>query len=194
MLRADASGVRDLAARAGQPLCDAMLAAFRTSTPPGHGAPTLLAVCPTSVAVVTAALLAAKEADAPLCFAATLNQVDCDGGYTGWTPAAFVSLVKEQADQVGFTGPIVVGLDHGGPWLKDVHNREKWPLERALQGVKESLVACFEAGYDLLHVDPTVDRTLPPEAGMPIELVIERTVELISHVEQHRRAHDLHRV
>ena len=59
----------------------------------------------------------------PLCFAATLNQVDCDGGYTGWTPAAFVSLVKEQADQVGFTGPIVVGLDHGGPWLKDVHNR-----------------------------------------------------------------------
>ena len=50
--------------------------------------------------------------------------------------------------------------------------------------MKESLVACLEAGYDLLHVDPTVDRTLPPEAGMPIELVIERTVELISHVEQ----------
>ncbi len=194
MLRADASAIRALATRDEAPLCDALLTGLRASTPPGRCVPTLLAVCPTSVAVVTAALLAAKEADAPLCFAATLNQVDCDGGYTGWTPAAFVALVREEADQVGFAGPIVVGLDHGGPWLKDIHTREKWPLERAMQGVRESLVACLEAGYDLLHVDPTVDRTLPPETGMPIELVIERTVELIAHVEQHRRAHHLPRV
>jgi len=82
----------------------------------------------------------------------------------------------------------VAGLDHGGPWLKDVQTREKWPLERAMEGVKESLAACLDAGYDLLHVDPTVDRTLPKDQPMPIELVVERTLELIEFAESHRRA------
>jgi hypothetical protein len=48
---------------------------------------TLLAVCPNSEAVARAALRAAQEAGTPLLYAATLNQVDRDGGYTGWTNA-----------------------------------------------------------------------------------------------------------
>jgi len=191
MLRTDDSAIRRLAAHARTPLCDALLHALRRTTPAGAAVPTLLAVCPTSVAVVKASLLAAQEADAPLCFAATLNQVDTDGGYTGWTPERFVALVRELGEEAGYAGPIVVGLDHGGPWLKDLHNREKWPLDRAMQGVKDSLLACLEAGYDLLHVDPTVDRGLPSGEGMPIQTVVARTVELISHVETHRRARDL---
>ncbi|UCC69182.1 MAG: class II D-tagatose-bisphosphate aldolase, non-catalytic subunit, partial [Armatimonadota bacterium] len=47
--------------------------------------------------------------------------------------------------------------------------------------------ACLDAGYDLLHVDPTVDRTLPRDRPMAIELVIERTLELITFAEKHRR-------
>jgi hypothetical protein len=99
--------------------------------------------------------------------------------------------VRELVEESGYTGPVVVGLDHGGPWLKDLHAREGWSLERAMQGVKDSLVACLDAGYDLLHVDPTVDRTLPAGTAMPIALVIERTLELIAHAEAHRRAQGL---
>lgn len=56
-----------------------------------------------------------------------------------------------------------------------------------MQGVRESLAACLDAGYDLLHVDPTVDRTLPPGQPLPIEVVVERTLELMAFAESHRR-------
>jgi D-tagatose-1,6-bisphosphate aldolase subunit GatZ/KbaZ len=188
MVRADDSSIRREAERLGLPLADVILRALRTVSAEEGPVPTVLAICPNSEAVVKASVMAAREAEAPLFFAATLNQVDLDGGYTGWTQQDFMGLVRRTAEELGYGGPIVVGLDHGGPWLKDVQTREKWPLGRAMQGVKESLAACLDAGYDLLHVDPTVDRTLPKDQPMPIELVVERTLELIEFAESHRRA------
>ena len=46
---------------------------------------TLFAACPNSLAVIKSSLRAAKRNNAPIKFAATLNQVDQDGGYTGMT-------------------------------------------------------------------------------------------------------------
>jgi tagatose-1,6-bisphosphate aldolase non-catalytic subunit AgaZ/GatZ len=191
MIRADDSVIRRRAMERGMPLASAMLKALRQSFAGRGPVPTVLAICPNSEAVVKAAVRSAKEAEAPLFFAATLNQVDLDGGYTGWTQHAFVTLARGLAEEMRYAGPIVIGLDHGGPWLKDVQTREMWSLERTMQGVKESLAACLEAGYDLLHVDPTVDRTLAKGEPMPIEIVIERTIELIGFAEKHRRAKGL---
>jgi tagatose-1,6-bisphosphate aldolase non-catalytic subunit AgaZ/GatZ len=173
------------------PLAGLILAALREGFAGRGPVPTVLAICPNSEAVVKAAVRAAKEAKAPLFFAATLNQVDLDGGYTGWTQQEFVRLVRELAAETGYSGPIVIGLDHGGPWLKDIQTREGWSLAHAMRGVKDSLAACLDAGYDLLHVDPTVDRTLPKGESIPIEMVIERTVELIGFAEEHRRGSGL---
>ena len=193
MVRADDSAIRGEAERLGLPLADAVLRGLRGGARLGDPAPTVLAICPNSEAVVKAAVRAAKEAEAPLFFAATLNQVDRDGGYTGWTPEQFVRLTRGLIAEIGYQGPVVVGLDHGGPWLKDVQTRERWPLARAMEGVKQSLAACLEAGYDLLHIDPTVDRTLPPDQAMPIEIVVSRTVELMAATESHRRQRGLPR-
>jgi len=52
--------------------------------------------------------------------------------------------------------------------------------------VKASLDACIEAGYGLLHVDPTVDRTLPRGHSLDIDVVVGRTCELIAHAESTR--------
>jgi tagatose-1,6-bisphosphate aldolase non-catalytic subunit AgaZ/GatZ len=52
--------------------------------------------------------------------------------------------------------------------------------------VKATLTACLDAGYDLLHIDPTVDRTLPPGEAPPIDVVAARTIELIAHSESER--------
>ena len=191
MNRADESTIRELAEAQGRSLTDAILAALRVDAREGEPSPTLLAVCPNSEAVVKASMLAARDAQAPLFFAATLNQVDLDGGYTEWTQHDFVRLARELALEYEYGGPIVVGLDHGGPWLKDVQTKEGWSLTQAMEGVKQSLAACLDAGYDLLHIDPTVDRSLPKGEPMPIEMVIERTLGLIQSAEAHRRAKGL---
>jgi len=133
MIRADESTIRRLAEVSGRPLTDAMLAALRVDTRAGDPTPSVLAVCPNSEAVAKASMLGARDAQAPLFFAATLNQVDLDGGYTGWTQHDFVRLARQLALEYEYEGPIVVGLDHGGPWLKDVQTKEEWSLTRAME-------------------------------------------------------------
>jgi len=147
---------------------------------------TLLAACPNSAAVLEAAVKCAALNNTPMLFAATLNQVDRDGGYTHWTPAEFVRQVHSFAEKYTWEGPLYPCLDHGGPWLKDRHTLDGLTFEQTFQEVKLSLVACLKAGYQLLHVDPTVDRSLPPGAPVPIETVVARTVELIAHAEGER--------
>lgn len=146
----------------------------------------LLAVCPNSEAVARAALLAAREANAPILFAATLNQVDRDGGYTGFTSGELVDFLERKAEEYGVQGAVLPCLDHGGPWLKDRHTIEGYSYEETMDAVKRSLEACLDAGYALLHIDPTVDRTLSEGEPIPIEWVVERTLELIVHAETYR--------
>lgn len=148
---------------------------------------TLLAVCPNSEAVLEAALVSAGKANAPIAFAATLNQVDLDRGYTGWTQADFVERIAEYANEIGLSVPIIVALDHGGPWLKDTHSKESWSLEQTTSAVEESLKACIDAGYDLLHIDATVDKMLQNGESIKIDTVIERTVEFMRFSEQYRQ-------
>jgi tagatose-1,6-bisphosphate aldolase non-catalytic subunit AgaZ/GatZ len=147
---------------------------------------TLFAACPNSAAVLEAAVKCAADRRAPMLFAATLNQVDRDGGYTGWTAAQFVQAMRDYARQYGWDGPLYPCLDHGGPWLKDRHTLDRLSYADTMREVKRSLTACLEAGYELLHIDPTVDRTLPPDAPVPVDTVVERTVELMAHAERER--------
>jgi len=152
---------------------------------------TIFAACPNSVSVVKAAFRAAKRNNAPIYFAATLNQIDCDGGYTGLTPAEFTRMAALEAAAVNYTGTTIIAIDHGGPWLKDKQNVERWSVEQAMEGVKRSFEAAVLAGYDLIHVDPTVDIYVPKGEIIDIRVVVRRTVELIAHVEKFRRERNL---
>ncbi len=145
---------------------------------------TLLAVCPNSVAVLEAAVKAASHHRVPMLFAATLNQVDRDGGYTGWTADEFVRQIGAFAKKYDWDGPLYPCLDHGGPWLKDRHTLERLRFEETFEEVKQSIAACIEAGYELLHIDPTVDRSLAPGSKLQIAVVVERTLELMAHAEE----------
>ncbi len=149
---------------------------------------TLLAVCPNSEAVARAALLAAQDARTPLLYAATLNQVDRDGGYTGWTPQALATFVQEERERLGVTVPVLLGLDHGGPWAKDAHRTAGLGAEAARSAAHRSIAACVAAGYDLLHLDPAAG---PPnaDAPLPIDTLVDRTVSLLRHAEAARHRH-----
>ncbi|MBU1180516.1 class II D-tagatose-bisphosphate aldolase, non-catalytic subunit [Patescibacteria group bacterium] len=76
---------------------------------------TLLAVCSNSKNVLNAAIRSAKRANAQILLAATLNEVDIDGGYTSWTHNDFVRITKEISSTFGFNGPIIIAIYHGGP-------------------------------------------------------------------------------
>jgi tagatose-1,6-bisphosphate aldolase non-catalytic subunit AgaZ/GatZ len=148
---------------------------------------TLLAVCPNSDAVLEAAVRVAAERRMPMLFAATLNQVDRDGGYTGWTPAAFVQRMQALGERYLSHSALYPCLDHGGPWLKDVHTRDGLSLDATMGELKQTLTACIAAGYQLLHIDPTVDRSLPVGTPISIDTVVARSVELIAHAEEERK-------
>lgn len=148
---------------------------------------TLFAACPNSISVIKAALISAKRNDSPIMFAVTLNQVDSDGGYTGMNQYEFVKIIRREAEALNIKGPVIIALDHGGPWLKDKHRLEQLSYEETKGLVKQSMIDSLKAGYDLLHVDPTVDVTLKKGEIINIETVVERSVELIVYVEKFRR-------
>jgi D-tagatose-1,6-bisphosphate aldolase subunit GatZ/KbaZ len=155
---------------------------------------TLFAACPNSLAVIRAALRSAKRNNAPIKFAATLNQVDLHGGYTGLDQYEFVKTVKREAEAINFNGLAIIAIDHGGPWLKDIHTREKWTYEESMRAVKKSFEAAVAAGYDLIHVDPTIDITLRKGEIIDIDTVVARTVDLIVHTEKFRKENGFDRI
>ena len=148
---------------------------------------TIFAACPNSRAVIRASICAAKRNKGPIKFAATLNQVDQDGGYTGMTQKQFVETIRKEAERVNFTGPVIIAIDHGGPWLRDNQRTEKWSLQKTMNWVKKSFTDAIDAGYDLIDVDPTIDMELAEGEMISIGVVVDRTVELIKHCEIHRR-------
>ncbi len=148
---------------------------------------TLFAACPNSVSVIKAALNSAKRCNSPIKFAVTLNQVDSNRGYTGMNQFEFVKIIKREAKALDIKGPVMIALDHGGPWLKDEHRMQNLSYEQTMSLVKQSMVDALKAGYHLLHVDPTVDVTLKKGEIINIEIVANRTVELIAFVEKFRR-------
>ena len=107
------------------------------------------------------------------------------------TQEDFVRTVRFETERVNFTGDVIIAIDHGGPWLKDKQRVEKWSVKDAMNGVKKSFEAAVLAGYDLIHVDPTVDINVPKGQIIDIHLVAARTVELISHVEKFRKEHGI---
>lgn len=149
---------------------------------------TIFAACPNSISVIKAALRSAKRWNSPVKFATTLNQVDSDRGYTKLNQKEFCNTIKLEADRMNVKVPVIVAVDHGGPWLKDLHAREKWSFDETFSAVKKSFEASVEAGYDLIHVDPTIDILLPDGQHIRIETVADRTLELIEHTEKFRTA------
>lgn len=149
---------------------------------------TLLGIGPMSVPVIEAAFQLAKEKDFPLMFIASRNQIDTKelgGGYVcNWDQKAFVKAIGDIAQKVGFNGIYYICRDHGGPWQRDNERNDRLPAEEAMEIAKESYLADLLEGFDLLHIDPTKD---PHCTGVvPMDLVISRTVELISYIEKER--------
>ncbi|MGM0219356.1 class II D-tagatose-bisphosphate aldolase non-catalytic subunit [Enterococcus sp. AZ126] len=155
---------------------------------------TLLGIGPMSKNCVQATLELSKEDDYPVMFIASRNQVDADelgGGYVnGWNQFTFAKAVEEVAEEIGYDNFYYMCRDHGGPWQRDQERNDHLPTEKAMELGRKSYVADIEAGFDLLMIDPTKD---PFEVGkvIPLETVLNRTVELIEFCETERKVRNL---
>ncbi|MEM4883869.1 MAG: class II D-tagatose-bisphosphate aldolase, non-catalytic subunit [Nitrososphaerota archaeon] len=187
----DESIVRRISAEKDIPIVDLMLKAIDELSPGLERRATLLGICPISRSTIRASIECAKFLNFPLIFVATLNQVDIDGGYTGLTPKDFVNLVGEECKRLMFSGPTIIALDHGGPWQKDKHVIEKLGFDETFEWMKKSIEACIKAGYDLLHIDTTLDIWLKEKGGINVDTIIKRTADLMEHAEEIRRQNDL---
>ena len=147
---------------------------------------TLLGIGPMSIEAIYAGLELAREFDFPLILIASRNQIDSKefgGGYVnGWDQKEFSIAIDQMAEEVGFNGLIYKCRDHGGPWQRDREKKEKLSPKDAMGIAKESFLADMEAGFNLLHIDPTKD---PHKKDT--KLVIERTIELIEYLENERK-------
>ncbi|MFN3075326.1 MAG: class II D-tagatose-bisphosphate aldolase non-catalytic subunit [Alphaproteobacteria bacterium] len=136
---------------------------------------TLLGVGPMSATCVDATIELAKEHDVPIMLVASRRQVECGelgrGYVEGWTTQSFADYVRER----DASGNIVLCRDHGGPWQGNGETEPPLDAATAMERAKISYAADIDAGFSVLHVDPSID---PLFKVPPQETVLERLFEL----------------
>ncbi len=135
---------------------------------------TLLGVGPMSVNCVDATIELANEHEIPIFLIASRRQIDSEafgGGYVNnWTTSAFADYVIERDKK----GKILLARDHGGPWQNTKEKDAGLGLRRAMESAKASYLGDLEAGFQVLHIDPSIDIHSEPD----IDEVLERIYDL----------------
>ena len=135
---------------------------------------TLLGVGPMSKNCVDASIELADQYSAPLLLIASRRQIDSEqfgGGYVeNWTSKQFSEYVINK----DINKNILLARDHGGPWQSEVEKSQNMSLKEAMQSAKDSYRADIDAGFHILHIDPSIDIHARPS----IDQVLERVYEL----------------
>jgi tagatose-1,6-bisphosphate aldolase non-catalytic subunit AgaZ/GatZ len=135
---------------------------------------TLLGVGPMSVNCVDAAIELANEHEVPLLLIASRRQIDSEefgGGYVNnWTTEEFARYVIDRDTK----GKVLLARDHGGPWQSIKEKEAGFGLRRAMESAKSSYRADLAAGFQVLHIDPSVDIHGQPD----IDEVLDRVFDL----------------
>ena len=133
----------------------------------------VLSVCSAHPEVIRAAVDIVGEYDEILLIESTSNQVDQFGGYTGKTPAQFITEMRTYVAKLGFPEErLVFGGDHLGPnaW-------QHLPAEQAMENAGELVRQYAAAGYEKIHLDCSMSCADDP---VPLEdhTVAERAAAL----------------
>jgi tagatose-1,6-bisphosphate aldolase non-catalytic subunit AgaZ/GatZ len=135
---------------------------------------TLLGVGPMSLNCVDATIELANEYEIPILLIASRRQIDSEafgGGYVNnWTTTEFADYVIDHDKK----GKILLARDHGGPWQNTKEKDQNLSLRRAMESAKASYCADLHAGFQVLHIDPSVDIHGHPD----VDEVLNRIFEL----------------
>ena len=142
---------------------------------------TLLGVGPMSLNCVDAAIELANDYEAPLLLIASRRQIDSEefgGGYVNnWTTQEFAKYVIDNDQK----GKILLARDHGGPWQSIKEVDDNLSLRRAMDSAKLSYLRDLEAGFQVLHIDPSVDIHSSPN----VDEILDRVFDLYDYCWTH---------
>lgn len=134
---------------------------------------TLLCVGPMSKNCVDATIELADQYKSPLMLIASRRQVDSEqfgGGYVeNWSTKQFSDYVRRK----DINKNIILARDHGGPWQNELEKSKNMNLKDAMQSAKDSYRVDIDAGFQMLHIDPSVDIHTQPNADQILERVYE---------------------
>lgn len=134
---------------------------------------TLLCIGPMSKNCVDATIELADQYKSPLTLIASRRQIDSEkfgGGYVeNWTTKQFANYVREKDKNKN----IILARDHGGPWQNEYEKKQNFKLKDAMQSAKESYQADIDAGFQSLHIDPSIDIHEDPNNNQILERIYE---------------------
>lgn len=118
---------------------------------------TLFCAGPMSKNCVDAAIEVSSEFNVPIILIASRRQIEArelGGGYVNnWSTEEFAKYVRTNSKN----SRIYLARDHGGPWQNNIDFENKISLQEAMDSAKFSFKVDIESGFDLLHIDPSID-------------------------------------
>jgi D-tagatose-1,6-bisphosphate aldolase subunit GatZ/KbaZ len=142
----------------------------------------ITSVCSANQLVVEATLEQARNRNLVVCLESTGQQVNQYGGYVGMPPKQFAEYVKRTAKMAGLRNDqVILGGDHLGPgswWFETA--------EVAMSKARELIRQCVRAGYQKLHLDPSMpcrDDVCNGRPYISMETIAERTASLCESAE-----------
>ena len=126
-----------------------------------------------SVNCVDATIELANQYNIPLMLIASRRQIDSEqfnGGYVNnWTTSEFAKYVRDKDKSRN----VLLARDHGGPWQNNQEVKKKLSLKFAMQSAKDSFKADIDAGFQILHIDPSIDIHVKPSQDELLERLFE---------------------
>lgn len=134
---------------------------------------TLLGVGPMSKNCVNASIELADQYKTPLMLIASRRQIDSEqfgGGYVeNWTTQDFANYVTSK----DINKNIILARDHGGPWQNEIEKSQNMNLKEAMKSAKDSFRSDIDAGFHMLHIDPSEDIHSHPNINQVLERIYE---------------------
>ena len=107
--------------------------------------------------ITESAIEIANDFNIPLMLIASRRQIDSEefgGGYVNnWTTKEFAKFVRNKDKKK----KIFLCRDHGGPWQNQYEISQNLSLNKAMSSAKRSYLEDIKCGFDILHIDPSID-------------------------------------
>ena len=132
---------------------------------------TLLGAGPMSKNCIDASINLSNKFEVPIMLIASRRQIDSKefgGGYVNnWDTREYADYVINKDKK----GKIILCRDHGGPWQNPLEVNKNMSLKAAMESAKLSYKNDIDAGFELIHIDPSIDIHAKPSKEEILERV-----------------------